>query len=286
MRGLRQYLHLAERVRLCYSENKKEEIEKKENNFFILYFFRPLSFYLTPLFLQVKATPNQVTWSGFSIGILACLAFIRGTPFFFQLGAWFYILYIFSDHIDGNIARFHGTTSHYGKFLDGVVTMMVESLFWLCFGLGVYRYSLVNHPSFLSLFDEEPSMLLLAGGMATASFLGTHYLKVRYGLALTSIEKMAPPTERDRDSGREREGSGNGHSPKKRFFHSTRNFSKTVERILHFIQIPFLFLAVYVPDLLPLYLFLFTAYSVLNCMVACAVLLYTAQRHLAFFRPY
>lgn len=277
------YASLLAQVRSSYYNNAKRKIELEEGNPCVLYFIRPLSFYFTPFFLWLKLSPNQASWLSCGIGIAASLALSTGRSAFLQMGAWLFLFYYIVDYVDGNIARVHGTTSHYGKFLDGVVGEVVDSLFWLCLGMGIYRRSLLTQNSFL-LFSNEPSLYLLVGGVATAAFLGTAYVIARYGQAVANLENILPKKEGETEKNSAPIFKRPSH--KQSLFRFLQHFQGGAQRVSCSIRAPGLFLAAYVSDWLPVYLLLYTVYYVLNCIFECAVILYVGQRKLDVFRSY
>ena len=75
--------------------------------------------------LKRKITPNQITVLG-SIGTISIslLFFTRG---FFFWGTLAMLLFIFSDLVDGTMARISGLTSKWGAFLDSTADRIVDA---------------------------------------------------------------------------------------------------------------------------------------------------------------
>jgi hypothetical protein len=105
------------------------------------------------------------------------------------LGIAGYCLFWVLDFVDGNIARFHGTSSFFGKLIDG----MVDTVGFLVF-IGAAAYS-VNHGHDLFGWKIE-----LGLGIATcfAALLRQNYLfrltHLKREAGLTS-DAVAPPPE-------------------------------------------------------------------------------------------
>ncbi len=201
-------LSLREKVKASYMNNKKVEFERQAGDPLIFYGIRPLSLEVTPFFLRLKWTPNQVSCLGAAFGISACFAFLFGSPVLFQAGAWLYLLYFLCDYVDGNIARFHGTTNHYGKFLDCSFDILIESLLWPSLGWGIYRY-LQRHPfASWEAFSQNRELFALLGGVTAVWIIATEVVKLRYSAILANIGQNVPREENPKGS----PGSSGGSS--------------------------------------------------------------------------
>lgn len=119
---------------------------------------RPISFYLTFLMLKFKVTANQATVLGFIFGISSSAFFITGQKALLGWGVFFYLLFYVYDFIDGNIARVTDTASYYGKFFDGIVDVVVETL--LPFSLAV-GFFFAGHSLVFLFIGVVAAMLLL-----------------------------------------------------------------------------------------------------------------------------
>lgn len=69
--------------------------------------------------IRAHVTPDMVTWVG-TVGavLMALLCFPQG---WLWQGAWLVALFIFSDSLDGNMARQLGRHSQWGSFLDSTL---------------------------------------------------------------------------------------------------------------------------------------------------------------------
>ena len=118
MTGIRA-LHAA--VLASYYGRHKQNMERD----YVLYrlVYRPLSMPLTTLLLRFGATANGVTFAGLVV-LLISLAVMSLPASYAALGIAGYCLFFVLDFVDGNIARFHGTSSYFGKLIDGMVDTM------------------------------------------------------------------------------------------------------------------------------------------------------------------
>jgi len=110
------------------------------------YLFRPISFYLTFLLLNLGLRkPNHATALSLLSGIISSIFFLIGQKTFFCWGVFFYLSFWILDYTDGNIARVTDSATYFGKFLDGATDTLIETLLPLSLSLGLYfisRYKL------------------------------------------------------------------------------------------------------------------------------------------------
>ena len=130
---------------------------------------RPMSFYITPLFINLGFSANAVTVLGL-ITLICGLTFIllgADPPFNFIIGATLInIVYLF-DCIDGNIARYRGYSSRFGALFDSIVGLTYSTCSPLCLGLGLYFASSEQRVSTLGL--QVPAWCLLVAGAVDSS---------------------------------------------------------------------------------------------------------------------
>jgi len=67
---------------------------------------------------RTPATPNQVTTFGVLCGLAAGALFAQGDPLLADLAAPLFMVAVFSDHVDGELARTTGRTSRFGHYYD------------------------------------------------------------------------------------------------------------------------------------------------------------------------
>lgn len=98
---------------------------------------RPVSFYLTVPFIALGISANQVTAGGFCIGLTAVAMFTFGERGTSLIGSALVILWLLSDFIDGNIARYYDNTTHYGKFVDNIAETTIGALLPIGLAIGL-----------------------------------------------------------------------------------------------------------------------------------------------------
>ena len=104
---------------------------------------RPISFALTPFFINLGLSANAVTALGL-IPLICGLVFIllgAISPVNFVIGAALINIWYLCDCIDGNIARFRGRVSKFGALFDWMVGRIYHAFLPACLGLGLYLAS-------------------------------------------------------------------------------------------------------------------------------------------------
>lgn len=112
-------------VRRSYAADKRWEELSGELPALLL--FRPLSFWVTPLFARAGFTPSGVTWLSLALSICLPLAAVFGgeRAHWLVFGAGFACQVL--DCVDGNLARATGRSSAYGQMLD----LVIGQLYWI-----------------------------------------------------------------------------------------------------------------------------------------------------------
>lgn len=109
--------------------------EQKEMPFVLYrYVYRPLSFPLSALAIRLGVSADALTAMNLLVLAAALCATGSGRPAAMVLGAWLYFVYFVLDFADGNIARYHGRSSYFGKLIDGMVDsvsfLMLATVAW------------------------------------------------------------------------------------------------------------------------------------------------------------
>ena len=97
--------------------------------------YRPLSFYVTPLFLRLGVPILAVTLSSGVLAVAMLIIAVRGGPNAYlgvaAIGFVFHVL----DCVDGNMARTIGRPSRFGGLVDGFIDMSFWTLLFVSLGL-------------------------------------------------------------------------------------------------------------------------------------------------------
>jgi phosphatidylglycerophosphate synthase len=86
---------------------------------------RPVAYVLARAFLPTPISPNLVTFMSIIFGAVAGSAFLSTYPGHLQVGGLALFLSAVLDCADGQLARMRGTSSRFGRMLDGVADLVV-----------------------------------------------------------------------------------------------------------------------------------------------------------------
>lgn len=148
-------------LRAGYQGGKAAE---DRNEIWTYHVVRPVSFHVAAAFVRAGITANQVTWLSMLVLAAGCLLLGFGSHLTAVAGAVLINAWLLLDCADGNIARYHGTFSTYGAFLDTIGGYAAYALVFLAAGLGA-----CNRPDevWLAPFPND-----LGGGGAVWLLLG------------------------------------------------------------------------------------------------------------------
>ena len=85
-----------------------------------LRFFRPLGFWIANALRSTRASPDQVTIASLAIGLVAGHLMFYASPTLNAIGVALFVLSDVLDSADGQLARIRGTSTRFGRILDGV----------------------------------------------------------------------------------------------------------------------------------------------------------------------
>jgi archaetidylinositol phosphate synthase len=94
---------------------------------------RPLVVLLVP----IGITPNQVTVTRLVLGLGACGLLTTGERGAAAVAGALWLLAVFLDRVDGELARMAGKSSAFGQRLDYATDLVLASTFFVALGLGL-----------------------------------------------------------------------------------------------------------------------------------------------------
>ncbi len=103
--------------------------------YFDLFFYRPLAFLLVKGVQGTNITPNQITIGAIIIGLLCGVAYAQG-PEYWVLGAVLFALYNITDCSDGMLARIKMNGTHAGRVVDGMADYISTAAAFIGIGIG------------------------------------------------------------------------------------------------------------------------------------------------------
>lgn len=125
------------------------------------------------LLARMPVTPNFVTASSVAVGLAAAYLLAQGEAWAY-LGAAAFVVAVWMDHLDGELARQIGRTSNFGHYFDHVAAMVNYVAGFVGAGVGLRDASL----------GEWAPWLGWTAGVAVASIMTTRViLELRDGRA-------------------------------------------------------------------------------------------------------
>ena len=131
------------------------------------YLFLGLSFLVTPIFLLFNVSANTVSVISLAVGLLSAGLIVSGGAICFLSGIILFFFFQVLDAVDGNVARVTCQSTHFGRFIDGAIGIVV-----LCANILSLTY--------LAYFQTRNSYLLWVGIMTTVIALIHHFYYDRY----------------------------------------------------------------------------------------------------------
>ncbi|MGD2067016.1 MAG: CDP-alcohol phosphatidyltransferase family protein [Candidatus Bathyarchaeota archaeon] len=100
---------------------------------------RKFSIYITKLLLHTKITANQVTVINLGVALVAFMFFVLGHAWSFFVGGLLLQFCSVLDCVDGEIARYRGTSSITGLYLDRLNHSITLPLAFMSISFGLYN---------------------------------------------------------------------------------------------------------------------------------------------------
>ena len=115
------------------------DLDREKGNYYALLFPLRVSIYITRFLLPFGISANQASVICILLGYLGCIFFAFGDPWYNLAGVIFLHLHFIFDCIDGEIARYRGTSSLTGVYFDTVIHLITQPFIYLGIGVGLYR---------------------------------------------------------------------------------------------------------------------------------------------------
>lgn len=114
--------------------------------------------------------PNVLTGISLGFGIAAGLSFGLGGPAMQHVGALLFILAVFVDHMDGELARLTSKVSRIGHYLDYLVGSLNYTILFTAIGVAMHRWT----------GSEEALWIGLAAGLSNPVIVTFRLLMERH----------------------------------------------------------------------------------------------------------
>lgn len=133
------------------------------------YVIRPVSHVASVPFVVWGWSPNATTALRALFGLAAVVTLAQPQWFWWRVGSLLLTVHVVMDMVDGNVARFRNQASYYGKFIDGLVDMLVYALMFVAAGIGLAR-------------AQGGIAWVIAGALIGLAVLSADYAVARLGL--------------------------------------------------------------------------------------------------------
>ena len=104
--------------------------------FFDLFFYRPLAFILVKIIYPTNITPNQLTITAILVGLTAGCVYATGWRLSGLYGAILFTLFNIIDCSDGQLARLKKNGTHAGRIIDGIGDYITAAAVFIGLGIG------------------------------------------------------------------------------------------------------------------------------------------------------
>jgi hypothetical protein len=114
--------------------------------FFDLFYYRPLAFLLVKIVYRTNITPNQLTIIAIFFGLASGFVYATGLPNALIYGAILFMLFNVVDCSDGMLARLKKNGTPAGRIIDGIADYLSTAAVFVGLGIGypdhTYSHSL------------------------------------------------------------------------------------------------------------------------------------------------
>ena len=139
---------------------------------------RPAALRVTYVVAPWGVSANVTTLAAWASGVAAACLFGWGSPIGWLLAVAMLQLWYLLDHVDGQLARFHGTASLDGTQLDYLMHHTIHLLVPLGIGYGLF------------VATDEPVWLVAGAAWGVALLLGTLHHDARYKAFVKRLKRL------------------------------------------------------------------------------------------------
>jgi phosphatidylglycerophosphate synthase len=124
---------------------RSERLYNFKNESFIVYLMFLISNLVTPIFFYLNISPNFITGINFILSLILIYIIFTLDPSIFMYAIILYFIIKIFDFCDGSIARYKNISTFYGRFLDSILDIFIESSLILC--VHYFTYKIFNNES-------------------------------------------------------------------------------------------------------------------------------------------
>ncbi len=155
-------------------ELKKICDKGEREHWYVRLIMRPISLYFTKLFLIWRVSANQATFLAMSLCIIGGIVFAIGGYVYTIVAALLFNAWFLFDHVDGQIARYHGGGTPVGTVLDSISADISYAALFISAGIGVYNTPFTGQfffstPIYGLLQSFDPAIFIVFGAIGSLS---------------------------------------------------------------------------------------------------------------------
>jgi phosphatidylglycerophosphate synthase len=159
--------------------------EKRESDKLVhlwgYYITRPISMLITPIFIKLGVGANNATFISLSIGLSSLFYGCNGRPLYAVI---LYNIFLIFDALDGNLARYYGSTKQ-GELFDAIVGNILNFLFIPSVAIGIQMFDIKDLCVNDIIFHQLTLIALLSSLLLTISMLIAKDVKIIYQKKIT-----------------------------------------------------------------------------------------------------
>ena len=140
--------------------------------------------------------PNWLTALGLGLGAVAAGLFALGIERTVQnLAVFVYVLAIFMDHTDGELARMTGKTSRAGHYFDHVQAVFNYTSVWVGMGIGLAQGHLGATAIWMGIVAGLGCAVVFGARLALEEIIGSHHVrqKIKGGVEPEDVLYLLAP---------------------------------------------------------------------------------------------
>ncbi len=144
--------------------------------------------------VRMPVTPNTVTGASILVGILAAGLFAQGGTMV-HWGAGVFVVVVWMDHIDGELARETGTTSEFGHYFDHAAAMLNYVMMFVGAGFGLGEGALGTSGLLLGIGAGVGVAAIMSVRIYAEERIGRSFVKqtVRAGFEIEDVLYVVAP---------------------------------------------------------------------------------------------
>ena len=128
---------------------------------------------------DTRLRPNHITTVTLILGIITGVVFARYGTKYADWAALLFVVAVFTDHMDGELARMSNKISPLGYYYDYIVGGIIYTIMFSCIGWGLWQ-------------ESQHNSLLVIGFMAGLCNLLTLYLRMKMEFQFGKQETVHP----------------------------------------------------------------------------------------------